>query len=414
VRFFAYITRQNRYSFSPLLARAGGRLIPIENLGEVQAGDAVLFSFLSPQIPEVAEALEVLPRGTLRVAGGPHASALPLHALEMGFNYVFLGEGEEEINRLLDFLEGRAEPPRCLQGKGLKGEICTGVEIELYPPFSELLPIPIEISRGCPFLCTYCQTPRLLGRKMRHRSPGKLEYWVGKLLRRGIRDIRFITPNGVAYGGKGGANPHGAIKLLALLKRKYPSSRLYFGSFPSEFRPEHVSMDFLRELRSLVHNRRVIFGAQSGSDAVLRLLKRGHRRGDVLMAAEAARKAGFIPEIDFIFGLPFDDEGESLSLMKELVLMGARIHAHYFLPLPSTPLALAEPRPLSAVFAREVEKFTGQGNLFGQWKRQREISRWLYRVNREFSGSYVGEENEGDEEKNYAGGPAGQSGGKDV
>ncbi len=393
MRFFAYITRQNRYSFSPLLAKAAGRLIPIEDLREVQAGDSVLFSFLSPQAPQVAEVLKALPPGTIKVAGGPHASGLPLHALEMGFDYVFLGEGEEEINGLLDFLEGRAEPPPCVAGKGINGEVCTGVEIDRHPPFSQLLPIPIEISRGCPFLCTYCQTPRLFGRRMRHRSPERLGYWVGKLVQRGIRDIRFITPNGVAYGGKGGANPRGVIELLALLKRKYPSARFYFGSFPSEFRPEQVSLDFLRELREIVQNRRVILGAQSGSNRVLGLLKRGHRRADVLMAAEAARKAGFVPEIDFIFGLPFDDEGESLALMRELVRMGARIHAHYFLPLPSTPLALTEPRPLSPDFVREVERLTGQGALFGQWKRQREISRWLYRVNRDFSGFYVGEEN---------------------
>ncbi|MEZ5334950.1 MAG: radical SAM protein [Methanolobus sp.] len=29
---------------------------------------------------------------------------------------------------------------------------------------------PLEISRGCPFRCRYCQTPRLFGNKMRHRS----------------------------------------------------------------------------------------------------------------------------------------------------------------------------------------------------------------------------------------------------
>ncbi len=406
MKFYAYITRANRYSFSPLIAASKERIRPITSLREVSSGDVVFFSFLSPEAFSVEKLLTTLPHGVLKIAGGPHVSGLPLHGLHMGFDYVFLGEGEEEIGRLLDFIEGRASPPPCLEGRGLEGGLCQGVEIDRYPPFSTLLPVPIEISRGCPFLCGYCQTPRLFGRRMRHRSVEKVEKWVGALVKRGIRDIRFITPNGTAYGGKGGANPEGVLEMLRKLKGKFPSARFYLGSFPSEFRPEQISMDFLRELRPLVSNRRIIFGAQSGSDEVLRLLRRGHRREDVLRATEAAVKTGFTPEVDFIFGLPFDDEGESLSLMKELVGMGARIHAHYFLPLPSTPLALHKPRPISHGFAKEVERLTGAGNLFGQWKRQMEISRNLYLLNRDFSGSYVSENYKGNEEKDDAGTPS--------
>jgi len=405
VNFYALINRENKYSFSPLMAASKGRIKPLG--GErPKAGDAVLLSFMSPDWKRAWRELKELPRGTIKVAGGAHPSGLPLHALDMGFDYAFCGEGEEQIVSLLDFLEGKAEPPPCLWSRDFKGSPCRGVEIEKFPPFEEHLPIPIEITRGCPFLCSYCQTPRLFGRRMRHRSAENIAFWVGKLVARGIRDIRFITPNGLGYGGRGGAQPEKVLALLRLLKERYPEARLYFGSFPSEFRPEHITLPLLKALRPLLANRRIIFGAQSGSPEVLRALRRGHSVEDVIRATENSIKASFRPEVDFIFGLPFDDENQNLRLMKKLAEMGARIHAHYFLPLPSTHLALYRPRPLSSAFLGEVERLTGSGQLFGRWKRQRELSEELYRLNLSYSASHIGKNDERYEEENNCGTPA--------
>ncbi len=36
------------------------------------------------------------------------------------------------------------------------------MDLDLYPPFTSIL-APIEISRGCPWGCTYCQTPAFSG-----------------------------------------------------------------------------------------------------------------------------------------------------------------------------------------------------------------------------------------------------------
>ncbi len=405
MNFYALINRENKYSFSPLIATSEGRIKPLR--GErPKAGDAVLFSFQSTDWKKAWKDLKQLPPGTIKVAGGAHPSGLPLHSLDMGFDYVFCGEGEEHILSLLNFLDGKAEPPPCLWSKDFQGSVCRGVDIEKFPPFEERLPIPIEITRGCPFLCSYCQTPRLFGRRMRHRSPEKVALWAGKLVARGIKDIRFITPNGLGYGGRGGAQPEKVLALLKLLKERYPEARLYFGSFPSEFRPEHISLALLRALRPLVSNRRIIFGAQSGSPEVLRRIRRGHTVDDIIRATEASVKAGFRPEVDFIFGLPFDEESQSLKLMKRLVEMGARIHAHYFLPLPSTPLALQRPRPLSSAFVREVERLTGSGQLFGQWKKQMQLSTELHRLNLSYSTSHIGKNNEGYKEENNCGTPA--------
>lgn len=385
MKVYALITRENKYSFSPLIAVSRGKIQILRSFSQLGKGDALLFSFQSTEFERVEELLKKLPSGVRKVAGGPHATGLPLHALHMGFDFVFTGEAEEYILDLLTFLEGKGEPPPCLWWKGHSGKVCSGVDIDKYPPFAENMPIPIEISRGCPFLCAYCQTPRIFGRKIRHRSMDNIIFWAGNLVKRGIKDIRFITPNGLAYGSQGGANHEGVISLFKRLKKIFPDTNFYFGSFPSEFRPEHVSLVILKELRKFLSNERVIFGAQSGSEEVLKLLKRGHRIHHIIEATKASIMAGFRPEVDFIFGLPFDDEKETLKLMNELAKMGARIHAHYFLPLPATPLAREKPRPIGNTLLKSIEKLTGEGKLFGQWKRQQELSLKLYKLNLDFS-----------------------------
>lgn len=384
MRVYALITRENKYSFSPLIAASRGRIQILHSFTQLSEGDVLLFSFQSTELERVEGILKKLPSGVKKVAGGPHATGLPLHALHMGFDFVFTGEAEEYILDLLAFLEGKGEPPPCLWWRGFSGKLCSGVNIEKYPPFAENMPIPIEISRGCPFTCAYCQTPRIFGRKMRHRSMDNIIFWVEKLVKRGIKDIRFITPNGLAYGSRGKVNPEGVISLFKGLKKIFPGANFYFGSFPSEFRPEHVSLEILKELRKYLSNERIIFGAQSGSEKVLQVLKRSHSVNHIIEATKVSIKAGFRPEVDFIFGLPFDDEKETLKLMKELAKMGARIHAHYFLPLPATPLAREKPRPMGNTLLKSIEKLTGEGKLFGQWKRQQELAVKLYKLNLDF------------------------------
>ena len=136
-------------------------------------------------------------------------------------------------------------------------------------------------------------------------------------------------------------------ELLAGVRAELPPhGRIFFGSFPSEVRPEHVTPEAMRLLRRYVANDNIIIGAQSGSDAVLAAAGRGHGTGPVRDAVRIAVSHGFRPNVDFIFGMPgegADDQRASLALADELTGLGARIHAHTFMPLPGTPWRDAEP-----------------------------------------------------------------------
>ncbi|MGW4799305.1 TIGR04013 family B12-binding domain/radical SAM domain-containing protein, partial [Nonomuraea sp. NPDC004297] len=88
---------------------------------------------------------------------------------------------------------------------------------------------------------------------------------------RGLRDVRFITPTSLSYGSQGPDPDLGAVEeLLAGVKEELPrNGRVFFGSFPSEVRPEHVTPEAMRLLRRYVANDNLIIRAQSDSDRVL-------------------------------------------------------------------------------------------------------------------------------------------------
>jgi radical SAM superfamily enzyme YgiQ (UPF0313 family) len=86
---------------------------------------------------------------------------------------------------------------------------------------------------------------------------------------------------------------------------------------------------------------------------------------DIIIGAEKCLRHGFTPVLDFIFGLPYeteDDQLDTLKLIKWLTVKGAKVHSHYFMPLPGTALEKLAPAPLS----KHVDKIMGELALHGK------------------------------------------------
>lgn len=343
-------------SYAPLFASCAGYgfyLRPVD----APAPDITCYSLNSVNEPAYRE--EIAGAGCTTIVGGPHASACPDQVAGYA-DYVVVGEGEFTLPRLLSHLEGGGTGP--VPGVGCRGRHIPPdhtVILDAFPPFSVMKGY-IEISRGCPFGCAYCQTPSLFGARMRHRSVDTILRYASR-----YRDIRFVSPNALAYGSDGRA-PR-LEKVAALLSRL--SGNIYFGTFPSEVRPEFISGEALELIASCRASRRIAFGAQSGSNRILSLIRRGHTVEDVIAAVECCREHDFLPLVDFILGLPFEteeDEQETLRLIRWVTRQGkARVHA--FLPLPGTPLSGMEPRSLSRRTLQILGNLALHGRITGSW-----------------------------------------------
>ena len=350
----------------------------------------VAFSLLSPSAAAAAPLVVALRRGVpqrslLFVAGGPHAGGDPAGTLALGFDAAVTGEGEEAFRDLVRAW-GEGTPLERVAGLALPGPggavRDTGprppVDLDAFPSFAAAHHKlgPIEISRGCPFGCPFCQTSYHLGRRMRHRSAASVARHVALLAANGVRDVRFITPNAFAWGGAGAAHPDPARleELLAAVREALPRpGRIFFGSFPSEVRPEFVTPETAALVRRHAANTMLVIGAQSGSPAQLEALGRGHTVEDVRRAVGHAARAGLVPYVDLIFGLPGEREEDrrlSIALARELAAAGAVIHVHPFMPLPGTPWAGEPARPLAPAVRRLVSELAARGALHGDWRRK--------------------------------------------
>lgn len=370
------------------------------------------WSFLSLEFADCRAELQAVrqqaadPRVS-HLAGGAHASAEPELTLRAGFDCVAIGEGERTIVQFLGRLLRKEDPA------GTRGIACArnghmisagpGERIDLddYPPFAarcggchpaELeqdaageetrAPAarqgrfnPIELTRGCVYACRFCQTPFLFGARFRHRSVENVCHYVGVMKQHGLFDVRFTTPSALSYGAAGKTVRLDKIEeLLASVRQRLgDKGRIFFGTFPSEVRPEHLTPAALRVLKRWVANDNLVIGGQSGSDRLLKAAGRGHSVEAIVAAACLAREAGFLPNVDLIFGLPGetpDDTAATLRLAEQLAGLGARIHGHAFMPLPGTPWRDAPPPRLCPATLRQLGRLAASGKLYGQWRRQ--------------------------------------------
>ncbi len=370
------------------------RLVPqLRALGRETGCLIVALSFATANLPEMAaligELRELEPEALL-IAGGPHPSARAEEVLRLGVNAVVIGEGEETLPALLERLlagESVAGLPgvaTLIAGGGLvQGPRPEPVDLDAYPPLGveHRRFGPVEITRGCPCACAFCQTSFLFGGRMRHRSVEHVVAWVRRAMERGYSYARFVTPNAFAYQSEDNGrtvNLDAIERLLREMAALVGKDRFYFGSFPSEVGPETVTPEAVALVRRYCANDSLIVGAQTGSDRLLRALHRNHTVADAYRAAEVISAGGLRPVVDLIFGLPGEDAGDiaaTLQLMEDLVGMGALLHTHTFMPLPGTPLEHAPPGEVDPALHPLLDRLASQGHQIGQWRKQEEIAR---------------------------------------
>ncbi len=408
--------RDNRYSFHALAGALEGdpftRSLPRSFPVTLRAFAAELsrlardhravlagISFATPRAERtrrvVAALRRHLPGNVLFLAGGPHPTGDPVGTIRVGFDLAVVGEGEETLPELARALsEGR--PLGEVSGLAIRGEDGAGiltprrppVDLDRHPPFGfdHSKFGPLEITRGCPFACAYCQTTSLCGARPRHRSLPVIRHWARELVRRGLPDLRFISPNALSWGSAEGRTVELAAlsALLSALRQDHGrNARIFFGTFPSEVRPEHVTPDTIRLLRHLTDNRALVLGCQSGSQRVLDRCRRGHTVDDVRRAVELTREAGMEPQVDFILGLPGEEEEDlrlTLAAMAELADRGARIRGHTFLPLPGSGFAREAPGRVDPRAADLLGRLTARGQGLGRWREQEGLGGRIRRV----------------------------------
>jgi len=348
----------------------------------------VLYGLSSPvfldYMGEVAQVASEFPV----VAGGPHAEGAYWQLLRLGVYAAVVGDGENAVTGLAEHFLGERELGDVPNIAFSDGGVFRVTRVELvslddYEPFSkeyDLYP-PIEIMRGCFYRCRFCQVPWLFKSRVRFRSVSSVTRAARAYVEAGQERIRFIAPIGLAYGSEKPGEPNPAAVEELLRSVRSVGGKPYLGTFPSETRPEYVTPEVLRILRRYAANKRLAIGLQSGCNRVLRMSGRDHSVEEAMEAVKLARRYGYRPVVDLLFGLPGEDEEaveKTIKVMKELAAMKAQMRLHTFIPLPGTPFAREKPKPIHPGYREIIKELSATRLLEGAWEEQERLAPMIY------------------------------------
>lgn len=164
----------------------------------------------------------------------------------------------------------------------------------------------VSIMRGCDNFCSYCIVPYTRGREVSRDSADILAE-LDKLSRAGVREITLVGQNVNSYGTKGGgASFPELIRMCAGIEG---IERIRFmTSHPKDISDELIGL-LATETKLCKH---IHLPVQSGSDSVLRAMKRNYTKAEYLLKVEGIKAA--CPDIaittDIIVGFPGEtDDG---------------------------------------------------------------------------------------------------------
>jgi len=164
-------------------------------------------------------------------------------------------------------------------------------------------------ARGCPFQCTYCDSNKLWTRKVRYPTA---EYVVEQIRR--VRD-EYGTRLFVFDDDNFFLHP----KLCNEILDQMISADLGI-SWRCEVRANTVNLDLLKKMKR-AGCCSITLGVESGSDEILKKIKKGITRDQTVAAARLIKEAGILLNAFFIFGFPWENENhfrETLALFHEI------------------------------------------------------------------------------------------------
>ena len=204
----------------------------------------------------------------------------------------------------------------------------------------------VPIIEGCNKFCTYCIVPFSRGRE-KSRIASDIIAEVRELRDHGYREIHLIGQNVNSYRPKtlsGLEDYKGATPFSRLLRAVSATGmeRIKFAtSFPRDFHPDIVTaIDEHENLCEWIH-----LPVQSGSDRVLRAMRRGHTADDYLKriaSIKTARRRMAITS-DIIVGFPGETETDFRATLR--LIEQVEYHALYIFKYserPGTPAAKLE------------------------------------------------------------------------
>ncbi len=302
---------------------------------EKRAPDVAGFSMISVDFNPATKGIELVKQvnpQVITVVGGPHPTLAPDEVLSNPLvDHVVMGEGEISFIEMLRKFERGGKVDRLIHGERPDLDQLPFADRDIYldewrkagydydspeAPLSAETPPPfvtIIAGRGCRYNCSFCKPGEdiLFGKGVRRRS---VSHVIGELKQ--LRDkYHFST--------------------LMIHDDCLTEDRAWVTEFCNAYQAEDFTQSFWCQARvdHVVRHEDMIkrmvdvgleglfLGFESGSDRILRFIRKGTTVAKNLEAARICRKYGIRIWANYMLGLPTETEeeiGQTIAMMKEI------------------------------------------------------------------------------------------------
>lgn len=275
--------------------------------------DVVGISVFTYVYKEACEAIETVSRvsGAPIILGGPHVTFFPEDfEKDPRISYIVRGEAELTIVGLVASAKREQTPvviraplPSAADIPASNLEICAGAE--------HCSSFQIQLSRGCPFDCSFCNIEQVAGHRVRARDVEVCVAQIDAAVRRypSITSVAITDdcPNFDKARFK---------RFLKLFAEKIRGKDLTIDNVRADLLDEEMLKLYLK-----AGGRNICVGTESGHPDVFKLVNKGETIDKIAEAARMIRRHNITLGMCFVIGLPEDSPARheySVRLAKEL------------------------------------------------------------------------------------------------
>jgi len=285
------------------------------------------------------------------VWGGYFPSVYKDAALNAAYvDYAARGQGENTLLELIEALRGKRELSSItgLSYKTAEGEHKHNCERPMLGPdafpWSPFHRLPVErylrpsyfgkrtaahqASIGCPFKCRFCAIGVAFGNKEKMESPERTEAIMRHLVENyGVDGVQFYDMNFFMR------EDH----TVELMQRLAPLHLRWWceGRIDTISRYSHATLNEIKRGGCAM----IFFGAESGSDWVLKEMNKGITTDQTIEVAIRMAEVGIVPEFSFVLGNPNDperDTHETIDFIRRIKKLNpaSEIIIQHYTPVP--------------------------------------------------------------------------------
>ncbi|AID29824.2 radical SAM superfamily enzyme YgiQ (UPF0313 family) [Mesorhizobium sp. USDA 4775] len=304
--------------------------IDFEQLGDFDIVGVTGMIVQRDRMFEILDRLRDLP--VTAVVGGPYVSVAESEFVDR-CDVRFIGEAEETWPRFLTaFAQDGVVQRRYEQDAKTNMETVPTPRYDLLKP-GRYMVASLQFSRGCPFMCEFCDIITIFGRRPRLKLPAQMVLEFEAIVKAGFSTCFLVDDNFIGNKAK-------AKELLRVLI-DWQRANNYPLIFSTEASINLGDDEEMLDLMRMANFRQVFVGIESPrASSLAETRKVQNVRGDsMLEKLQRIRDKGLVIHAGFIVGFDADDEAifdEQFEFIQQSGI--ALVSVAVLCPIPTTPL----------------------------------------------------------------------------